>query len=222
MRRVFFLKFVRWIDTASLDAIRRALLRACVAFGIVLAVFVPQFLLGFLGAIAGSRFALVGFALFAWLHWRSAVRFIRRRKFRGNQHTFHGVPVDELATYLIEQGKFTRDHAVGTLGLSQGRYQKITGDLKKYGVLVHGENNAHVLSPISREELVRQLRDNFPLRYDEHGKVWVERGGQFATYLLDREKEQEAKQEKEARLDKRIRRKQEQLSFASRPLALSL
>lgn len=82
---------------------------------------------------------------------------------RGNQHTFHGVPVGALARFLTEQKAFKLEEARRVLAVSHGQYQKIAEALERHGVLVRGEKNARVLREIGYEDLVRQLRDDFPL-----------------------------------------------------------
>lgn len=223
LRRVLWNKILSGIQEASWHRIAKQLLRTTVGVLLLIAVASPQFFVGAVFGLAkahGIRIGIYLASLGAFVYWRSAVRYLRRPR-KGNQHTFHGVPVDELASYLCEHQKFTREHAISTLALSQGKYAKIAADLKKHQVLAHGENNAHVLAAISREQLVRQLRDKFPLVLDEHSGEWVERGGSYARYLLDRERDRQQREEKERKLDERIERKEEELrELAENPFVL--
>ena len=223
LRRVLWNKILSGVQDASWHRIAKQLLRMTVGILLLVAVASPQFFLGMLYGAAtrfGVRVALYCVILAAFVYWRSAIRMLRRPR-TSNQHTFHGVPVDELASYLCDRQKFTRDDAIKTLGISQGKYAKITAELKKHGILKHGENNAHVLAEITREQLVQQLRDKFPLVLDEHNGEWVERVGSYARFLLDRERDQQQKEEKERKLDERIERKEEELrELAENPFVL--
>ena len=131
--------------------------------------------------------------------WRYSAK---RKKSTGKALVFHGVPLDELATYLFERRTFTTS-AINDLGLAQRKWQKIADELEHNGVLVRGENNARVLGEIDRETLVRQLRDNFPLTFDGNTKTWVEKRGSYERFLYDKERTEKKEVERVDRLERK-------------------
>lgn len=131
--------------------------------------------------------------------WRYSAK---RKKFTGKAPVFHGVPLDELASYLFSQRTFTTK-AIDDLGLAQRKWQKIADELEHNGVLVRGENNARVLADIDRETLVRQLRDNFPLTYDANTKTWVEKRGSYERFLYDKERSEKKEVERVEKLERK-------------------
>jgi len=184
----------------------------------------PQYLLGVVAASLSFHDALVpkaGICIVALLYGRAWYRWARRWQSRiragGNQHTFEGVPIDELAGFLLSSGRFTREEAMERLALSQPRHKKIGSVLEQAGILVRGECNALQLRDISREQLVVQLRGiagkkAAPLVYDKARNEWVERDGTFAHFILDRERGEAQQREKLGRLERRIKRRKEELS----------
>lgn len=188
LTKVLWTRFLRWIDKATPQAILKVLKRSVTLLLVSALVFIPQHLLGILTASArwsGIRIPLFLALLYLtlnakrlWTRWTTAAP-----RTSANQHLFHGLPVSEFASFLLEKQSFKRDEAIRTLGLSQGQYRTIAEELKLHGVLVHGENNAHVLRPISRAELVQQLRDNFPLMWDEVHQDWTEKHDAYGRWL---------------------------------------
>lgn len=130
--------------------------------------------------------------------------------------------MDELASYLLQSGSFTTD-AMQRLALPQRKWAKIADELEGHGILKRGENNARVLAEITREELVRQLRDGFPLVHDPVSKTWVEKRGSFDQWVLQKERAEKKEQEQRDRLERkedRLRKniaklREEQNSFQS-------
>lgn len=230
LRRVLYVRFLRWIEKSPLTSILAIIAKCLTLLLLCAAALAPSFVLGLLTASAKWNnyrlpimLAIVVVALnaprFVSFVWRYSAT---RRKFTGKAPVFHGVPLDELASYLFSQRTFTTK-AIDDLGLAQRKWSKIADELEHNGVLVRGENNARVLADIDRETLVRQLRDNFPLTYDDVSKTWVEKRGSFDQWVLSRERKEVKEQEqrdrlgrKEGRLRKNIERlKQEQSVFAN-------
>lgn len=167
--------------------------------------------------------AIVVFVLNAQRLWYFAKRCsVKRRKSTGSALVFHGVPLDELASYLFKERTFTTK-AISDLGLAQRKWSKIADELEHNKILVRGENNARVLAEIDRETLIKQLRDGFPLVYDPVSKTWCEKRGSFDQWVLSRERKEAKEQEqrdrlerKEGRLRKNIQKmKEEQSAFAN-------
>src|SRR2546423_15708746 len=85
-------------------------------------------------------------------------------------------------------------------GISQDKHALIAKELERHSILVRGENNARVLNEITREELVRQLRDKFPLVWSEPSHAWAERNGTFERWAMEKDRKERDEQEKGARL----------------------
>lgn len=235
LRRVLYMKFLRWVDkTPNVSLIWTATKMAglLVLLGIILA---PSFMLGVLTASAkwnGFRLPIcVGTVLFvlnAARLWKFSRRSVIKIKFsKSNQHTYHGIPIDQMSTYLCTKGKFTMD-AMKDLGLAQRKWAKIAGELEHHGVLIRGENFARVLSQIDRETLVRQLRDNFPLSFDDHTNTWIEKRGTYERYLAEQERNETKKvatveklERKEDKLKGRIEKLREEQSAFQNIMALA-
>lgn len=207
LRRVLWVKILRWLDKASLQAIWKTSVRASFVLLIAAGVFAPQFLLGFLTASAkwnGFKIPLFLALLAFTLNAKRLLRWSRRP--RGNQHTYRGLPVGEFASWLKENQAFKRDEAIRAFGLSQGRWLAIAEDLEAHGVLTRGENNARVLRDISLENLVRQLRDDFPLAWSEDRKLWAERNGTFERWALAQDFSRRKLEEDTARKERKLER----------------
>lgn len=223
IRRVLWRKFLEWLQDASLQAILKTGFRALLVLVTVWITSAPSFAFGILWEALqwrNYRIPLCIAAVTLVLNAKPLYRLARRRAAASrseNQHTYHGVPVGALASFLFEKGAFKIDDALGSLALSQGQYKKIGTELEDRGVLIRGEKNARVLREIEYEMLVKQLRDGFPYVYDEHGKAWVERRGSFDRWVLDREKREsnieEAIEKKERKLDRIEKRVQEASAF---------
>ena len=213
LTRVLWYKILKWIEKATSQALVKSFLRL-VSVGILAClIFAPTFVLGYATAILrwnNYRIPIFCAALALMLNWKRIVRLTRRAALspRGNQHTYQGVAVPDLANFLQEQGAFKRDEAIKHLGLSQGQYAKIGAELEEKGILTRGEANARILRPIGREHLVRQLRDGFPLVWDPEREIWCERDGMFNQWVLKNEF-------KQRRLDEAIEKKQRALKRIS-------
>lgn len=215
LRRVLYVKFLRWVDKSSWQRLSASLTTVVCAALIVAGVLVPNFILGTLYSAAtwqGYRLPIVAAALIVFFFgssaWRTLHRFRVKRARTGNQHTWNGVPVDEMASYLLEQQQFTREHAMAALHISREKYDVMAKELEGRDILRRGENNARVLTPITREQLCVQLTQKFPLVFDHERQEWVQRDGSFATWVLNREqKEQRELDQRRARVEKLERRR---------------
>lgn len=226
LRRVLWVKLLRWIDKASPQAIWKTSARLFCVMLIALGVFAPQFLLGLLTASMkwnGFKIPLFLALLLFTLNAKRLARTMRRifvRKRASNQHTYHGIPVGELASWLIETKAFKRDEAMKKWGLSQGLYHKIAQELEAHGVLTRGENNARVLRDISLEQLVLQLREKFPLVWAEERQVWAERTGAFERWALKEDAAERQRKEKIARQERKLEKTRRQIASMQDVLAL--
>lgn len=231
---VLQVKFLRWLEKSPLKSILATFSKCLMFLLVCFAAIAPSFALGILTAsLKWNNYrlplmlAVVVIALnvprFTAFIWRHAVK---RRKSTGSAPVFHGVPLDELATYLFQNRTFTTK-AINDLGLAQRKWSKIAEELEQNKILVRGENNSRVLAEIDRETLVRQLRDGFPLTFDDVSKTWVEKRGSFDNWVLSRERKETKEQEKRDRLERketRLRKnidslKKEQSMFTYRMLA---
>jgi len=212
LRKVLYTKFLRWVDEATFHKLKKYLVRTCgtvLFFSLFLAY---SFTTGMLLAILQWNEYRIPIAILIFLliiNAKKLRRFKRRRK--GNAHTFHGLPVDELASYLLDHG-FKRDHAMKKLGISKGKYEKVAEILDNAKVLTRDDNNGRILNNISREDLVRQLRDGFPLVF--HRDEWNERDGSWATYLRDQETKEKKEVEKVERLERRATKAEQRIESA--------
>lgn len=217
LRRVLWVRFLRWIDTTSLTQILKTLFRIGCVIAIALGVFARQFAIDVtLSIIRWNSYKIPIFLalLVTMLNAKRAFNFMRRAIVRtraGNQNTYRGLPVGELASFLMKHGSFKREEAIKAFALSQGHYQKIAEELEQQGVLKRGENNARVLRDITMENLVVQLRDNFPLIWDEVHQDWTEKVDAYGRYLREQsfksrklEETEEKKERKIERLDRKI------------------
>ncbi len=224
LRRVLWVRFLRWIDKASPELITKTLLRAASLLLMGSAIFLPSFLVGVASSVIqwnGFKIPIFLGLLAFMLNARRLFSALRRRSIRkrtGNQHTYHGLPVGELAAFLKQQASFKRDEAIKTFALSQGQYQKIAQELEEHGILMRGENNARVLREISMENLVLQLREDFPLVWSEERQVWAERNGAFERWALSqdfaRRKMKETTERRERKLERLDREIDERASMA--------
>lgn len=213
LRRVVYVKFLRWVDAMTLTRFRKIAYRCSFLLGIVLLVGVPQFLLGTLvGSLSWHDYALTKIIALsaAFLYGRTWVRQARRWQRKSNQHTYYGLPVDELASYLLEQKQFTRYEAMHKFAISQQKHQVVAEELEKQQVLIRGQNNARVLNKITREELVRQLRDGFPLAF--YQDEWVEKRGSYELFLRDKECSERKEQARIAKMERKKDRLKRQIN----------
>ncbi len=137
--------------------------------------------------------------------WLWSKRTIVKRR-GSNQHAYRGIPVGELATWLMEQQAFKCDESIRKWGLSQGHYQKIAEELEFHGILKRGENNSRVLREITMEQLVLQLRDDFPLVWSDERQVWAERNGAFERWALSQDAKDRKREEQTARKERKLER----------------
>jgi hypothetical protein len=208
-------KFLDWLAASD---IRKLATRSAMILLLAGLVGSTQFTLGLLTAAAkwnGYRIPLF-LALLA-LTLNAKTIFLASRKWslrrRGaNQHTYQGLPVDELASYLLETRAFTRDAACLKFAISWKKHQRIADELMHHQVLVRGPvNNARVLNEkITREQLVRQLRENFPLAFADG--EWVERRGSYHLFLRDKERAEQKERERVERLERRADRAERKLT----------
>ena len=185
---VLWIKILRWVDQATSTDAMKALRRTAVFSLLIFAIFAPQFLLGTLLASFqwnGGKIPLFCGLLLMTFNAKRSYLWLRRRAVRkrsANQHTYHGLPVSEFASFLLKSNGFKLADAE-KLALSRNKYDAITEELDKAGITVKGKDNARLLRPISLEQLVTQLRDNFPLMWDEAHNEWTDKEDAYGRYL---------------------------------------
>jgi len=213
LRRVLYVKFLRWLENSSASSLMKAILKCLTAVAFLLAIMLPHFALGILTATIHlpfmSRVVVFCIVLLLTLNAKRLYLLGKRtyvRKGKGNQNTYQGIPLDNFISYLFEKKSFTTA-AMSDLGLSQRKWSKIADELEHHGILKRGESNARVLGDIDRMTLVRQIRDGFPLVFDTIGKTWCERRGSFDQWVLQRER----KEQKEAETRERLERKEDRM-----------
>lgn len=209
------------LDKATPQAIWKTLLRVCSVAGLGFVVMVPQFALGLLTSAAawnGYKIPLFSALLLVTLNAKRVYLWTKQTNVRrrgSNQHNYHGIPVGELAEWLMKKRAFKRDESIKQWALSQGKYVKIAEELEKHGVLERGDNHARVLRDISMEQLVRQLREDFPLVYSEERKVWAERNGAFERWALDHDAAERKTDERIARKERKVERLDQKINERS-------
>ncbi len=219
LRRVLYVKFLRWVEKSSASALIKATMKCLTLLAFLAAISVPHFALGILtGAFQFPLFSRVivycaGLALMlnAKPLYRLARRaFVRTEKSNG-KGTYQGIPLDGFVSYIFERGAFATA-AIADLGLSQRKWAKIADELEAHKILVRGDNNARVLSEhIDRPTLVRQLRDGFPLVFDPVGNTWAERRGSFDQWVLAKERKEAKEQEQGERLERKTEKMRENI-----------
>lgn len=225
LTRVLWVKFIRWMDKASFQAIQKLFLRAGMSVMLLFGIMAPQLLLGFLTATLkwnSFRIPIFFASLAMLLNVKRAWLFVRRRRVKqstSNQYTFHGVPVGEFAAWLTEAGAFKRDESMSKWAFSQGQYAKIAAELEQHGILCRGENNARVLRDITMENLVRQLRDDYPLIWSDERQVWAERNGTFERWALSQDFKTRKLEEATARKERKLERIEKKIEHSSDVLA---
>ena len=218
LTRVLWVKFLRWVDKASPEALRRTSLRvvclALISFGVL----APHPLMAFLSTAVhwhSYRIPIFLGMVALLLNARRWFRLVKRRiVHRGNQHTYHGIPVGEFATWLMEARNFKRDDAMRQWAFSQGNYAKIAAELEEHDILTRGENNARVLRDMTMENLVRQLRDGFPLVWSDDRQVWAERNGTFERWALSQDFKRRKLEEVTARKERKLERIEKRIGQA--------
>lgn len=231
LRRVLYVKVLRWIDKASPDALWKMLRRCSTLLLVSCLVTAPQLTLGYLlAAFRWNSFRIPLFLalLYLTLNAKRFYLWLRRasvRKRGANQHLYHGLPVGEFASFLKKHEAFKIADATKELALTRDQYDSIAEELEKHGVLTRGEKNARVLRPIGLTLLVEQLRDNFPYVFDDETDTWHEKNGTFQRWCMNRDFERkklsEAIQKKERklqRIEEKITEAKEHPLFASLPV----
>ncbi len=204
------LKFLDWVRQTPLRTQLRTLAGVVFLAGVVLAFLFPAFVAGMLLDVLqwnGYKVPAMLLTVALCVKGKGIIRWanrVRMKRLGANQHTYHGLPVDELASYLVERRNFTREDACAKFGVSWKKHQRIADELEHHQVLVRGENNARVLNAITREQLVRQLREDFPLAFADG--EWVERRGNYHQFLRDKERADQKERERVERLEKRAGR----------------
>lgn len=76
-------------------------------------------------------------------------------------HTLDGVPVSEILDHLFTDKSFKRDDIESKFSLPRYKVTELTKNLKRVGILTHGENNASILNPdYSRQDIASILKGN--------------------------------------------------------------
>jgi hypothetical protein len=190
-------KFAAWVEKSTVGHIVKTLGRFLLLAIMIAAWVAPSFAFGMLSAVAMNTktagiiaIVVVFFRARAFTRWVARARVKRRA---ANQHSWNGVPIFELADYILQNQRFTFE-ARADLHLAQKQWSRMAKELDGRGVLYKSPeaNNARVLRPISREQLVRQLRDGFPLVWSEEKRDWIERNGPWRIWLGDQERKEQA------------------------------
>ncbi len=185
----------------------------------IITLIAPQLTLGYLyslGTWKSYAIAKVIICTLSFYHFHRVKKlwhWMRQKKNRkdpdGNQHTYYGIPIEQMADYLIENQSFQREHSINHFGISRKRQFTIADELEKNGVLIRGESNSRALQPVlTREQLVRQLRDDFPLVWSTDIREWVDRKGPFEQWNLRREHTERKELMQHERLERKVDRLQ--------------
>ena len=217
LRRVLWMKFLATVEKAKWRDIRKAFVRTSGVVFIGVAVASPSYALGLVTHAAtwnGHKLPVFLTLAFVFVYWKTLYRLLRRFRPKhrtDNQNTYQGIPVDELATYLFEHG-FKRDHAMKTFRISKGKYEKIADTFDQKDITARDDNNGRIVNPhITREQLVRQLTEDFPLVYYAKRKEWVTRDGSYAGWLRDEERAEQKARQKVERLERRADRAEKRI-----------
>lgn len=144
--------------------------RFAAAVLIICGVIAPQLTMGYVYALLSWKSAAIlkiVICIAAFSYYRYAPRAfawiatkLKSMRPKKTDDLYHGIPVGELADYLLEQGAFPRENAIVRFAISRKRQFKIADELERNGILERGNANARVLRPdLSREQLVTFLRD---------------------------------------------------------------
>lgn len=225
LRRVLYVKMLRWVDKATFKQLFFAASNILLALAGVIVYLAPSFFLGYILSVLQWKNAVIPTSIAIFLTvWKmpTIVNFVqkwrRTRPRTDNQYTYHGVPIGELASFLKRHEAFKLEDAVKDLGLSQGQYSKIGKELEEAGVLTRGEKNARVLREISLPQLVMQLRDKFPLAWSPERNCWYERNGAFEEWCVSHDFKQRKLKEDIERKERKVRRLENKIENI-RPLA---
>ena len=113
---------------------------------IVALVLAPGFTIGYLTAVMqwnGYKVPICIGMLALALNIKTIWTYCRRIKIKtrkGNQHTFHGFAVSDLADFLTQTGAFKKEDAQKRLAMTHTQWLKIADTLEKHGVLERGES----------------------------------------------------------------------------------
>lgn len=219
LRRVVWVKILRWLDKATLRDLTKAGCKLSYTALLLIAVASPTYAAGVIvQAMQWNQYRIplgIFIFFFVW-YFPTLLRFCRKKKrSTANQHTYEGIAIDELVTFLVERNGFPFKDATKDLGLTQPRWRKIAKALESAQILLRGDNNALVLNTITREELVRQLRDSFPLVYSEHDKAWTERRSGFDSWLLQKERKEAKERNHEEKRKKKLKRLNKKIEEAN-------
>jgi len=219
---VLLYKFLRWVDKKEMKYIVKTMFRYCMLVVMLAAVPYHTFMLGVASrAIVDPSTVLVVGILVLFFYGKAIVRTGRKKakSAKGNQNTFHGVPITELATFLFDTGGF-KNEAVQKLGLAQKQWSKMAKALDDAGIVYKSAEHfqARVLRPITREQLITQLRDNFPLIWSESKQDWIGKDGSWRSWLADEEREEQKHKADIARLQRRkkkVKKEIDQIAMSS-------
>lgn len=187
LRRVLYVKLLRWIDKSSSEALLKATRRAAMFLLVSLLCVAPGLTIGVLTWIAkwyGTKILILSVVLSVMLNAKRVWLALRRRRATSaNQYTYHGLPVSEFASFLKTHESFKFEDATKKLALPERQYARIAKELDEAGITVKGPNNSRVLRPISLEQLVRQLKEGFPMMWDEIHNEWTDKEDAYGRYL---------------------------------------
>lgn len=208
LSRIVWNKFLRWVNDSKMSTITKTLFRWCILFTLILTCLTPSSIISFFSmALSSPKVVSVTAVVVLWCYGKTLTRTVKQKKRSGNQHTYYGIPVEEIATYLIEQKAFPVS-AQSSLGITQPTWRKIAKELEAHNILVRGENNSRVLNTITREQLVTQLKDKFPLILCDG--EWATKDGPWRMFLKDSERKDRLEQEQKQKLQRREERVRKQ------------
>lgn len=72
--------------------------------------------------------------------------------------SLEGAPLTELVDHLFDTQSFKRADVETTFKIPRGRVSLLGDRLEEVGILTRGENNARILAPVSREEVLKILK----------------------------------------------------------------
>lgn len=197
-------RFAKWIYKARMKDILSAALRLCALVAVPALIFAPQFLFGLISSSVDWKTGAVIVWIVSFFYGRNCMRWAKRKKYSGNQNTYEGIPIDELSTFIMDNLHFRRLEAMKHFGMSKKKHDRIAKLLEKHEVLVRGPNNSRVLQDqVTREILVRQLRDKFPMRFNVAGGNWSDKDSSYESYLHSQDTEQRKKEQNIKRLERK-------------------
>lgn len=214
LRRVLYVKFLRWVEHASVSSLIKATLSFLTFLALLLLAAAPGFALGMFTAALhwrmSMRMIMLCASLLVVLNMKRFYRAVKRayvsRERKGNQHTYRGIPLDDFVTYLFDKQAFTTA-AMSDLGLSQRKWAKMADELENGDILRRGENNSRIINDrMTREIAVKQIREGFPMVQDLRTGEWVEKRGKFDAWVLNRERQEAKRKEESDKLERKNER----------------